>query len=133
VVLLVPDAPLRWSLGNALVNEGYSVAEAATLAQAIALLENVSFDVLLLDLARPDGGVWELPPRLIEATALTTPLILLPAGPLAPEEERLLPLGTALPQPPWVETLLRVLDQMIPLPGSPGRAAVPSQTAAREG
>src|SRR5690348_5048292 len=49
VVLLVEsEAPLRWSLSNALVTEGYSVAEAATLTQAMALLEKISFDVLLL-------------------------------------------------------------------------------------
>jgi CheY-like chemotaxis protein len=133
VLLVVPDAPLRWSLGNTLVNEGYSVAEAATLAQAIALLEKVSFDALLLDLTRPDEGIWELPPRLIEATALTTPLILLPTGPLPSLEERLLPLGTALPQALWEESLLRVLERVIPLSGSPGRVALPPRAAAREG
>jgi hypothetical protein len=132
VVLAVPDAPLRRGLGNALVNAGYSVAEAATLAQAVALLERVSFDALLLDLARLGGGIWELPPRLIEATALTTPLMLLPAGPLCSQEECPVPPGTALPQPPWIETLLHVLDKITPPAGSPGRVALPPKAVARE-
>lgn len=134
VVLLVePEAPLRWSLGNALVNAGYSVAEAATLAQAIALLEKISFDVLLLDLGQPEGGTWELSRRFIDVTALTTPLILLPAHQSSSMEQRPTPLGTVLPQPPWLEPLLGIVERMKPISGSTGRAVLPPEAAAREG
>ena len=134
VLLMEPEAPLRWSLGNALVNAGYSVAEAATLAQAVALLEKVSFDVLLLDQAAPGGAGWELPPRFIEAAALTTPLILLPARqPSSFLEQHPAPQGTVLPQPPWLEDLLRAVERVSPMSGSTGRAILPPEAAAREG
>lgn len=134
VVLLVePEAPVRWSLGNALVNAGYSVAEAATLAQAIALLEKVPFDVLLLDLAQPGGETGELPQRFIDAAALTTPLILLPAGQLSSREEYPTLPGTILPRLPWLDTLLRDLERIGPISGSPGSTPLPPKAAAREG
>jgi hypothetical protein len=134
VVLLVePEALVRWSLGNALVNAGYSVAETATLTQAIALLEKLSFDALLLDLAQPDGGTQELPQRFIDVTALSTPLILLPAGRISSRDTYSTPLGTILPQLPWLDTLLGVLERIGPIPGSPGSTTLPPKAAAREG
>ena len=133
ILLVEPEASLRWSLGNALVHRGYSVAEAATLSQAIALLKQVVFDMVVLDLALSDGVDRVLLRSLIDATALTTPLVLLPARQLPAEQGHSLPPGTALPQPSWLEALLRVVARIGPAPGSPEGSLTPPEAEAREG
>jgi DNA-binding response OmpR family regulator len=133
VLLVEPEAPLRWSLGNALVNRGYSVAEAATLPQALALLGQVTFDLLVISPALPAAPGGELLRTLAEAVALTTPVMLLPVREPLVWQEHLLSLGTALPQPPWLEDLLRAIERIKPAPGSPATAVAPLEAEACEG
>lgn len=134
VVLLVePEASLRWSLGSALVHQGYSVAEVATLSQATALLRQAACDLVVLDLALYDGVDRVLLRSLIDATALTTPLVLLPARQPPVEQERFLLPGTAPPQPSWSEALLRVVERICPAPGPPESSFTPPEAEAREG
>ncbi|MGH9604839.1 MAG: sigma-54-dependent transcriptional regulator [Terracidiphilus sp.] len=54
-ILVVDDeAEIRSSLEEILAEEGYSVAGAATAAEALVLLEDVPYDVVLLDIWLPD-------------------------------------------------------------------------------
>jgi CheY-like chemotaxis protein len=123
VVLLVEsEAPLRWHLGNALAERGYSVAEAVTAAQAIALLEQMTFDLLLLDLDLLDETSWTLLRSLAVAESLAPPLILLPARPRAAEQTDIAPPGTMLPEPSWVADLMRLAKRIRSAPGPPGSA-----------
>ena len=55
-VLIVEDNEKLNSINRrALESEGYAVYSAVTLAQARALIETISFDVILLDIMMPDG------------------------------------------------------------------------------
>ncbi len=54
-VLVVDDeAEIRTSLEEILREEGYGVASAATGAEALVLLEDAPYDVVLLDIWLPD-------------------------------------------------------------------------------
>ena len=54
-ILIVDDeAEIRASLEEILSEEGYSVASAATAAEAITLIQDVPYDVMLLDIWLPD-------------------------------------------------------------------------------
>jgi two-component system nitrogen regulation response regulator NtrX len=54
-VLVVDDeAEIRASLEGILTEEGYGVATAATAAEALVLIEDVPYDVILLDIWLPD-------------------------------------------------------------------------------
>jgi two-component system nitrogen regulation response regulator NtrX len=54
-VLVVDDeAEIRTSLEEILTEEGYGVATAATAAEALVLLDDASYDVVLLDIWLPD-------------------------------------------------------------------------------
>jgi CheY-like chemotaxis protein len=79
VLLIEPEDLLRWSLSDVLVQEGYVVAEAATAAQALDLLEQRSFDAMVLDLALPEPNCWSLLHALTRLSTLPAPLLLLPA------------------------------------------------------
>jgi len=125
VVLLVePEAPLRWRLGNALVQRGYSVVEAATAAQAAELLAEVTFDVLLVDLDLPSDAAWVLLRALAGGASLTTPLIVLPARQYPGKLINDLP---GLPQPTWLEDLLRLVERI-----RPGKEGLETSIQARE-
>lgn len=120
VLLVEPEASLRWSLGNALLHCGYSVVEAATFAQAKTHLEQMTFDLLLLDLALPDETSWTLLRMLAESSALAPPVLILPKHQPGAEPEDAVPQETTRMQPSWLEDLLRLVERIWPAPGSPG-------------
>lgn len=112
VVLLVePEAPLRWSLGNALVQHGYSVAEAVTAAEAAVLLARITFDVLLVDLDLPGDTGCVLLHELASSAALKTPLIILPMRQHPDTSVNDLP---GLLQLTWLADLLRLVERIRP-------------------
>lgn len=81
VVLLVePEDVLRWSLSDVLVQEGYAVAEAATTARALELLEQMAFDAILLDLRLLEQVGWSFLYTLTRSATLPAPLLLLPVN-----------------------------------------------------
>ena len=54
-ILVVDDeAEIRTSLEDILREEGYGVASAASAAEALVLLEDAPYDVILLDIWLPD-------------------------------------------------------------------------------
>src|SRR5579871_6626346 len=54
-VLVVDDeAEIRTSLEDILTEEGYAVATAATAAEALVLIQDAPYDVVLLDIWLPD-------------------------------------------------------------------------------
>jgi DNA-binding NtrC family response regulator len=58
-VLVVDDEPLiRWSLRQMLEDQGYTVKEAASAAETLAVLAapDTAFDTVLLDLRLPDSS-----------------------------------------------------------------------------
>src|SRR5665213_4192589 len=70
-VLVVDDeAEIRASLEEILREEGYGVATAATAAEALVMIEDAPYDVVLLDIWLPDrdglevlGDIHQLPPE----------------------------------------------------------------------
>lgn len=123
VLLIEPEGPLRWSLGNALLGRGYAVVEAVSLAQASAQLEHMTFDLLLLDLSLPDEGSWLLLRKLAESSELVPPVLLLPWRPAGTGQEDTIQHGTVLPQPAWVADLLALVERMRSSPGPPAEFA----------
>ena len=65
VLLVEDDLLIRLSTAEMLANLGHSVAEAANAAQALDLLDQRAFDVLMTDLALPGLGGEELAARAI--------------------------------------------------------------------
>jgi CheY-like chemotaxis protein len=119
VLVIEPEGPLRWSLGNALRHHGYSVVEAATFAQASVQLEQMPFDLLLLDLSLPDEGSRLLLQKLAESSELAPPILLLPRRSAGTGQEDTVQFGTILPQPAWVEDLMGLVERIRSSPGPP--------------
>ncbi len=85
-VLIVEDAAvLRKHLARLFAREGYTVTTAASCAEALAQLHRTRFDVLLLDLALPDGDGLDLLAGLRERQPRQT---LLMTASCTPEKER---------------------------------------------
>jgi DNA-binding NtrC family response regulator len=64
-VLIVDDEKLiRWSVGSRLRDEGLEVAEAENAEAAFALLDDESFDLMLLDYRLPDASAIDVLERL---------------------------------------------------------------------
>jgi diguanylate cyclase (GGDEF)-like protein len=94
-LLIVDDEPdVRSILATFLIEDGYRVVSTGTAAEALALAQKQSFDLIILDLLLPDlDGFAVLGAlRARPATALT-PIILLSARASAPEKVRGLHLG----------------------------------------
>jgi CheY-like chemotaxis protein len=88
IVLLVDDDDdFRSLFGEVLREEGFGVVEAANGVEAIAALENVQPDAMLIDLVMPVMSGWELFDALRRrADVRGTPVVFLSAVPrLAPE------------------------------------------------
>jgi DNA-binding NtrC family response regulator len=78
-LLLVEDEPsLQLALGDTLVDEGYSVAIAGTVAQGLAELERETPDVVITDLRLPDGEGLEVL-RAVQQDCPGVPVIVLTA------------------------------------------------------
>ena len=60
VLLLDDEAPVRRAVARMLQLEGHEVTERATAAEALAALEQRSFDLLLTDIMMPDMNGCEL-------------------------------------------------------------------------
>lgn len=85
-MLIVEDgAVLRKHLARLFAREGYAVTTAGSCAEALAQLERAYFDVLLLDLALPDGDGLDLLAGLRERQPRQT---LLMTACCTPENER---------------------------------------------
>lgn len=85
-VLIVEDAAvLRKHLARLFAREGYMVTTAANCAEALAQLNRTHFDVLLLDLALPDGDGLDLLAGLRDRQPLQT---LVMTASCTPEKER---------------------------------------------
>jgi two-component system KDP operon response regulator KdpE len=78
LVLIVEDEPqMRRFIRTALAAHGYQVAEAATVAEALALATSRNPDVILMDLGLPDGDGIDLARRVREWSRV--PIIVLSA------------------------------------------------------
>ena len=60
-ILIVDDeAEIRESLGEILKEDGYTVTTTATASEALILLRDASYDVMLLDIGLPDMDGYEV-------------------------------------------------------------------------
>jgi DNA-binding response OmpR family regulator len=76
-ILVVDDEnELRMLIAERLSVEGYQVAEASRVSEAIELLSQSRFDLLLLDVRLPDGTGLDIL-RHMENIGLTTPVVML--------------------------------------------------------
>lgn len=93
ILIIEDDSDLREGLVFALELEGYEMAQARTLRDARALLEETSWDLLLLDCNLPDGSGFDLVAELHGVCA--TPVFMLTARNTEMDEVRSLELGVA--------------------------------------
>jgi CheY-like chemotaxis protein len=123
VLLVEPEAPLRWLLHHVLAEQGYAVIEAATAAQAMTLLEQKTFALLLLDVDLPDDTGWKLLRALAVSLPLAPPLLILPKHHQALEHTDTAPPGAGLLEPSWLADLLRLVERLRSAPGPPAGSA----------
>lgn len=127
------EAPVRWRISTALVEDGYSVVEAATAAQAEEVLKQIPVDVLLLDLDLPKNSSWTLLRGLAYSGLLSIPVIVLPAGLSRTEETSAMFLGMGLPQPLWLKAVVQLVQRISPAPPLPGVTYMGAEASALEG
>jgi len=76
-ILLVDDEnELRMLVAERLSQEGYCVSEAARVSEALKLLAQSTYDLLLLDVKLPDGTGLDIL-RHLNSAGITTPAIML--------------------------------------------------------
>lgn len=93
ILIIEDDSDLREGLAFALELEGYETAQARTLRDARALLEETPWDLLLLDCNLPDGSGFDLVAELHGVCA--TPVFMLTARNTEMDEVKALELGVA--------------------------------------
>lgn len=93
ILIIEDDSDLREGLVFALELEGYETAQARTLRDARALLEETPWDLLLLDCNLPDGSGFDLVAELHGVCA--TPVFMLTARNTEMDEVKALELGVA--------------------------------------
>lgn len=91
ILIIEDDSDLREGLAFALELEGYETAQARTLRDARALLEETPWDLLLLDCNLPDGSGFNLVAELHGVCA--TPVFMLTARNTEMDEVKALELG----------------------------------------
>ena len=80
-ILVVDDvAEIRSSLEEILSEEGYGVATAATAAEALVLIEDVPYDVVLLDIWLPDRDGLDVLADLHQMAVETRPEVVIISG-----------------------------------------------------
>lgn len=80
-ILVVDDeAEIRTLLEDILREEGYGVASVGTVAEAAVLLEDVPYDVVLLDIWLPDGDGLDMLARIHRLPAETRPEVVIISG-----------------------------------------------------
>jgi DNA-binding response OmpR family regulator len=124
LLVVEPDAALRGLLGEALSEEGAVTCGAATLEEALALVDHRAFDLILTD-----AGVGASPDSLCIARTLRhraqpTPVGVLTAWNLTPEAGNRCDLAFVLPKPFELDQLLAQVAVALGAP--PGhRGALP--------
>jgi DNA-binding NtrC family response regulator len=122
VVLVVDDeALIRWSLSEALTESGYAVRQAATGAEARALLASIDHDavIVILDLRLPDVADLSLL-REIRATRPEVPVVIMTAHGSAEEALQARALGAVqfVNKPFDVTDMVRLIGRSWPKSGS---------------
>jgi len=87
-ILVIDDEDLiRWSLGQLLTRKGYAVLSAETGEAGLALFQEHTPDLVLLDLKLPDIDGLHLLPRLLEHRRQTPVIIMTAYGSPTIEQE----------------------------------------------
>jgi CheY-like chemotaxis protein len=113
-ILVVEDEPLlRLVLSSALEDAGYSVLEAGTVLQAIALLSKYEIDGVMTDVDMP-GGLSGL--DLVDLiSALEKPCrIVVTSGRTLPADYDLPSAAIFIPKPYVLENIIETLEQFLP-------------------
>jgi two-component system OmpR family response regulator len=92
ILLVDDDAHIRQLVRVLLQREGFAIVEAADGAEALALLDTVTVDLVILDLMMPNMDGWELCRRL--RAVAEVPLLMLTAKGETPDKVRGFQLGT---------------------------------------
>lgn len=108
-VLVVEDEPaLRIDLADYLVTRGFRVDQAATCQESLALIERTRPDIILLDLALPDGSGFAVAATARRKYGLSVGIIMLTA--FGDEAHRLAGLGVGADMYLVKDTSLREIE-----------------------
>jgi two-component system chemotaxis sensor kinase CheA len=116
-VLIVDDEPLvRASLGRFLRHYGYAAIEAATVEQAIELVQGTPVQAVILDVRMPGGrsGLDVLAPLRANPALARIPVLILTGAFLSEDEELTITRYRAhlFHKPEGYDTLVTFLDQL---------------------
>src|SRR5258708_40194052 len=80
-ILIVDDeAEIRESLGEILKEDGYTVTSTATASEALGLLRDASYDVMLLDIWLPDRDGLDVLTEVRSLAIESTPAVIMISG-----------------------------------------------------
>nr|WP_276607519.1 response regulator [Limisphaera ngatamarikiensis] len=123
-ILVVDDEPLVCeAMAMMLSFDGHQVQTAQTGAEALALLERQTFDLVITDYAMPEMRGDELV-RHISARWPHLPVLMVTAHAevLAAERVPLPGVSMVLSKPFMLDTLRQAIEQVCPMPASPSQA-----------
>jgi two-component system chemotaxis response regulator CheY len=108
------DANIREMLDMVLVSEGFEVVAVAHGAAALALLDEIKPNVILLDMKMPVMDGWEFLRRYRQRPGEKVPVVVLTAA--QDDKRRAADVGADayIAKPFAIDDLIRVLDQCIP-------------------
>ena len=102
------DANLRRRMGDALRHQGYRVTDAANGADAMALLDRIRPDAIVLDLLMPVMHGWDFMEHYAEKTnGKPVPIVVVSVNPALPRSFDRFGVCEVLPKPFDVEVLVR--------------------------
>jgi DNA-binding NtrC family response regulator len=113
-ILLVEDEHhVRRALDKALSSHGYAVTGAESASEAVGLLQDQVFDVLVVDINLPDATGWDVLGQKSRSRNPDTPAIVMSAIPPSVKRIReFAPVGVLL-KPFPVDALYRAVEQAI--------------------
>jgi|HubBroStandDraft_1064217.scaffolds.fasta_scaffold302755_2 DNA-binding response OmpR family regulator len=116
ILLLDDSTDSRHAYARLLTHAGFTVIEAATIAEALLIMRSVHVDLLLADLELPDGWSWKLPTELQGAQGKYVPSIAVSAHCYPHHVAKALGVGydAYLAKPHTIEHLLAVIAKSIP-------------------
>ncbi len=118
VLLVEDDTPLRDAIAYLLKSVNLEVMEAGNGVEALVMLKNVSFDLVLMDLSMPLMGGEECTRRIRDELRLTNmPVVGLTAAGFVEDRQRCIDAGMNdyLTKPFDIDDLLAVIKRQIPL------------------
>ena len=124
-ILVVEDTQDNYDLIEDALEEAHELVHATTAQDALAIIQAVNPDLILLDMGLPGMTGWELSRRLKEDRNLAAiPIVAVTAHAMTGDREKCLDAGCDdyIAKPITVCSLVSLVDRYLSVPGAPKRA-----------